>query len=436
MKYLSHVLETKGLLHSFERSAQILRRYTFGRRRFAEMMSHLQRHSWSDVRVTFCITASLLESHKEFLRSFKENGHEYAAHGFFHTNMKKKSREEQFEIVRRSYEIFNDSGMPVHGFRCPYLSYNTNTIEALARSPFSWTSNNVIFWDSGLPKDRHSEEHLKKLSTLYSFRDSSQTMSLPKYVERLLDIPLTAPDDEMIYERFRIKDSGAIAPIWIKTFQKVYERGEIYHLLFHPERFQYVSEAMKELVEETRRMTPHVWHATLIQITRWWEKRRQIRWLYEKQNSRAFRLIIQAPPESTILVKSERPDGDRFFYGTYKKADPAIKEKGLFALNVSNLGKNTVTISDKSSKSLEDFLKDEGFLVERRQKADNGSLFIGGYESFTEADKLPLLKKIDESPFPLLRVWRWPNGARCAFTISSDVDSINVGDFMRRMMNF
>ncbi len=47
-----------------------------------------------------------------------------------------------------------------------------------------------------------------------------------------------------------------------------------------------------------------------------------------------------------------------------------------------------------------------------------------------------LLEVVDNSNFPLLRLWRWPHGAQSAFSISSDVDSIDLPDFFRRFINF
>lgn len=65
-----------------------------------------------------------------------------------------------------------------------------------------------------------------------------------------------------------------------------------------------------------------------------------------------------------------------------------------------------------------------------------GSLYIEGYRDFNEADKLNLLARVDESGYPLLRLWRWPQGARCALTVSSDVDSIIFADFLKRFIYF
>ena len=81
-------------------------------------------------------------------------------------------------------------------------------------------------------------------------------------------------------------------------------------------------------------------------------------------------------------------------------------------------------------------LVDEGFLVERSEQCSAHSLYLEGYESFEERDKLPLLQHIDKSPLPVLRLWRWPNGARSAFTISSDVDAIALMGFVRRSLHW
>jgi hypothetical protein len=59
-------------------------------------------------------------------------------------------------------------------------------------------------------------------------------------------------------------------------------------------------------------------------------------------------------------------------------------------------------------------------------------LRISGYASFAESDKRGLIDFIEGSDAPLVRLWRWPNGARCAMSVTGDVDAMTMLDFLRR----
>ena len=434
--FITHILETKGFVHSIERSAQVFYRYSFGRKRFSEMMNSLE-HSLGtgDIRVTFCITASLLDSHLPFLEMFKGLGHEFAAHGFFHTNMKKKSLDEQHKILSMSYSAFEKLKMQVYGFRCPYLSYNENTLTALKESPFMWTSNRVVFWDGFNAADARTKEHIRKLGLLYSTTSSEMCISVPARIGRLIDIPITAPDDEMLLERCRIKDKDEIARIWKGIFSRIYSRGELFHLLFHPERFRQIEEPLRETLREARRQPSQVWFPTLNELTVWWERRAGARWeVQEKNGDLAIRFT--GPQEATLLMKSSSGGGkDGHICGLYGAAP--TRHSGQWRIIETDDGwKHVVELSRRCSPEVESFLKEEGFITARVDYPHRNALYIDGFENFSDREKRMLLEVVDNSNFPLLRLWRWPHGAQSAFSISSDVDSIDLPDFFRRFINF
>ncbi len=433
--FITHVLETKGLVHSIERSAQVFYRYSFGRKRFSEMMNCLERGLGTEgIRVTFCITASLLETHLPFLEMFKGLGHEFAAHGYFHTNMKKKSLDEQHRILSLSYNAFEKLKIDVFGFRCPYLSYNENTLTALRESPFAWTSNNVVFWDGFTASDERAREHIRKLELLYSTTSSESCISVPTRIGKLIDIPITAPDDEMLLERCRIKDREEISRVWKGVFEKIYSRGELFHLLFHPERFRHIEEPLRQTILEARCQASPVWFPTLNELTVWWERRSGARWdISERSGSLSIRFT--GPQEATILMKSSGSRRGGLICGLYAAA-PARHSGQWRVIDTDDGWKHVVELSKRCSPEVERFLNEEGFITARVDYPHRNSLYIDGFESFDPEERRMLLDIVDNSNFPLLRLWRWPHGAQSAFTVSSDVDSIDIPDFFRRFINF
>jgi peptidoglycan/xylan/chitin deacetylase (PgdA/CDA1 family) len=435
ISFITHILETKGLVHSIERSAQVFYRYSFGRKRFSEMMNCLERNLGTEgIRVTFCITASLLDSHLPFLEMFKGLGHEFAAHGFFHTNMKKKSLDEQHQILSQSYSAFEKLKIEIYGFRCPYLSYNENTLTALKESQFMWTSNNVVFWDGFNAVGDRAREHIRKLELLYSTTSSERCISVPSRIGKLIDIPISAPDDEMLIERCRIRDREEIARIWKGVFSRINSRGELFHLLFHPERFRQIEEPLRATIAEARSQRSQVWFPTLNELTIWWGRRAAARWEVQEKNG-SLSIKFTGPQEATLLVKSSTANRSGQVCGLYTPAPE--RQAGQWRVIETDDGwKHVVVLSKRCSPEVERFLNEEGFITARVDYPHRNSLYIDGFESFAPEERRMLLDVVDNSNFPLLRLWRWPHGAQSAFTVSSDVDSIDIPDFFRRFINF
>ncbi len=440
MNYLNHVVATKGLFHSFERSAQIVRRFTRGKRKFQRMISFLQKNMNGDAKITFCVTASLLSQNATLFRSLRLIGHDVAAHGYIHTNMKNKSKKEQIEIIQRCSRAFDRFRMPVKGFRCPYLSYNNDTLDVLKSGGFAWTSNNMILWNNGtLSKTtRVDDKSLAKIRTLYNIEYADQHPSLPRFMNDCLDIPITGPDDEMLLERFRIKKKRKIAAIWMDILEQTHARGELFHLLFHPERFSHIKDCIKEILEGMKRFEEPIWTASLTEITDWWRARRTLSCEHERMSNGGWRTWVRIPEKATMLRKPGNGKGNGIvpLYGSYVRIHPEASRNGCYSFDVAGGLKATIGLSESCAKEAERFLKNEGFLVERSSHPEDHPVFIDGYRTFTSVDEPALLAQVENTAAPLLRLWRWPDGAKSSFTISADVDSVTLMDFVRRALKF
>jgi Polysaccharide deacetylase len=438
IEYLRHLVATKGVLHALKRVGQIANRFSRGEKRFGEMISFLEsNHDFQSVKITFCVTACLLQRHQRVVNQLQQLGHDIASHGYFHTDMRRKSNAEQSAIIRRTYQAFSDAKLPVIGFRCPYLSYNNHTIEALKASDYAWTSHDLIFWDTDGYDHNYDKNGLRRLLKLYHALPAKQTLSLPNLSTGLVDIPITAPDDEMLVERYRVRDPKTISEIWVGILEKTHQRGELFHLLFHPERFDRLSHTMAKLSRRAKELEPSVWITSLGELSKWWEERSSSKWILEQSGSGERMAWIRTPRGATVLTKSEGlPGGTSAVYKTYYPAKPAADRHGALAYCAGRSKRSTIGVSKQCSKKMIEFLSGEGFCVEESDEPALHSFYLDGSETFTDRDKLSLLDKLDSSRAPLLRLWRWPNGARSAFVISADVDSITVADFLRRALHF
>jgi hypothetical protein len=71
--------------------------------------------------------------------------------------------------------------------------------------------------------------------------------------------------------------------------------------------------------------------------------------------------------------------------------------------------------------------------VEQSNHPEDYGFYLNDLTQFTEADEKPLLERIEQSNAPLLRYWRWPHQARSALSITGDIDSITLIDFVLRI---
>jgi hypothetical protein len=89
-----------------------------------------------------------------------------------------------------------------------------------------------------------------------------------------------------------------------------------------------------------------------------------------------------------------------------------------------------ISLDRASPTALKAFLKEEGFVV--WDGADSGGFPLTGIKTFGEKDKRRVLETIEASGTPRVRLWRWPKLARCAMSVTGDIDAMTLVDFLRR----
>jgi hypothetical protein len=207
-------------------------------------------------------------------------------------------------------------------------------------------------------------------------------------------------------------------------FERVHERGELFHVLFHPERLLTTHAALAGLIDHLRSQESPVWSPTLNEVADWWQCRGE--WYWERMDDRSVR--VTAPPAATLLARSPGP--------SVPVASHRPIHRDYFLVSSSNpLPLWTIGVSPRSPQALRVFLHEEGFLVEQLSGPTGCSLYLDR-PSFDGNDGLGLLKEIDSCDKPLLRLWRWPNGCRSAFCLSADICAIDLRDFFARTRHF
>jgi Polysaccharide deacetylase len=437
LKYLKHIHKTKGLLLAVHRLFDIYKRFAFGRRRFVKMMEEFKKvFVGNNVQGTFFVTGVFLDRHMSLIKKLKEQGHCLAVHGHVHVRMDSYSLEAQENLVRKAADDFTRHELTPDGFRPPYFNFNDDTLKALESKGYKWTSNRYLL--NSLPDaETGSAERLKEL---YHISKLSDVLSLPCFFGTLVDIPVTGPDDELMIDRYRISDPEAMLKIWLDTWQVCHENNELYHLMFHPERFLLLSGQVERLLAEIKKQDEDVWFTDLSCLESWWRERAAVEIELSREGDLHIAQFRNIPEKGTVLLCNPEGSIQQDESGLIRNSlilKPAVEnEKGIGFIAGKQDMIYAVGLSESSPDSLEEFLKREGFLTIRDAAPEVCSLYLEYKGSFAEVDERSMLEQVRACKNPLIRLWRWPGPYESAVTFSADICAIDFWDFVARSWHF
>ncbi|MEO8456472.1 MAG: polysaccharide deacetylase family protein [Chloroflexota bacterium] len=424
VKYLS---QSRGVGNSARRLSVISKRFGISPARMRGALRELLTVCAEyDAHPTLAVTACLIERNPYFFETLASRGADLGVHGFVHTDHALLDDDEQYEHLSRALAAFSVIGLRPKGFRHPYLRFNEDTWHAASRLEFTHASNSSVHWDvveENLPPEALAAYY--KGLQLYSSEPESQRMSLPRLVDGdILDIPASLPDDEAVLDRLAL-DGRHAGIFWLRTLDRTYELGEAMTLVVHNERVPMTANSLRALLRAARARKPGVWIATLSEINDWWRKRAKWQGRVEQLDDRRWRVSPPADTDATILVRDAATQPDSVpWYGRWRMM-PA-SQPFIIHSDVAPM----LSLGDAPD-SARTFISGEGYSV-----ATNGSvaralpLHTDGH--FGPTAERPLSDSIERTDHPLVRLWRWPRGARSALAITSDVDAMSLVDFLRR----
>jgi len=429
-EYLRFVFRSKGFIGFFLRIGMLVGRFDLSGKKMKRAVSEIREFGKKyNYQPALIIPSVVLKRYNSFFKLFSNNGIEFCAHGYVHRDFKPLSMDEQVAHIRTAKEIFSDLSIPVYGFRSPYLSRNCLTTEAIQKNGFLWESNETLIW-----KDYFLFQKLKlhglmrdAIHFLYNPLDAEQNIVIPRLLGDVVGIPVTLPDDEMLVDRFGIVDSDTIESIWAAILEKTRERGDIFVLQLHPERFAICRNAMKGLLDRATRPDQGIWVTGMKEVAEWWKEKSQFEVSFECVSRRGYWIKCKCTDRAVILCRNHySKSSQKFPYRDYH----TIRQKEFFVAS-RNL-KPCIGVCPRCSDKLLDFLKNEGFAFEISQEGSKYSAYLDRYEVFDRKDEQNLLNMIEQSTNPIIRYWRWPQGKRSAFVTSHDLDCLTLTDFLLR----
>lgn len=426
MRSLRHLLtwfQTRNLRWIVRRLLTLLRTYGLtsarAKRRVTACTELVERYGGLP---SFATPGRVVDADPEFFRALADRGVELAIHGYDHVHFDSLDGSEARRQFERAAAAYGGAGIEFTGFRCPYLSYSRKVNEALPDSLFSYSSNLAIRWDMRTPAGSRDEKILAQLQSFYTPLTAAATVARPRHEDGLVEIPASLPDDFELEHGFKLGDED-IADVWSEIFERTYELGELFAPLFHPESFDRCAPAFERVLASAASRTPPVWIARLSDLADWWLRRAAVQ---VRANGNGT-ITVEGDSEATILVRD---------FELYEGAVPWDDEYAVLqgrSLAVPDGPLPFVGAAPDTPEAPLRWLREEGFVVETGTDADRCAVRLERAAAAGLQDERATLNWIESTSGPLVRVWRWPNGARSAVCIAGDLDALSLRDYVDRI---
>lgn len=375
------------------------------------------------------ITAVTLERNHGSIARLLDRNIDLVAHGYTHVDCASMEAEQIAVHLQRARRAFDRAGIPVAGYRSPYLRRAPHLYAALAQAGFSYVSNEPILWPamdtSRLPSSGRSG--YKRAIDFYQPLDANSHPSLPRQTGDLVEIPVSLPDDEMLLDRLQGADQELVEGTWYRILQETHHRGELFTVQLHPERIDLCASALSAILAQARTLTPSVWIARLDEIADWWRARAAAKVRVEETQAGTWRISVNGPPGTTVLFRGVRrpkraqPWGDRYW----------MVEQSTSTVQADTLP--VVGLSPQSSPAVASFLRQNGYVYTTINSGPPPPTFVDS-PRFAAEDERALLTEIERDNTPLVQLGRWPGGAKSALCISGDVDALTIWDYLLRAL--
>lgn len=379
-----------------------------------------------DCRPTFPAPGLIVERYPEFFRGLRDRGCEIAVHGYQHNDLGGLPIPKALEQLSRAVRAFERSGIEAHGFRCPYLGYSEELLNAIPEGLFEYGSNRSVLWDIPLIHDDGGRTLIAEtLRSLYKPRSSREFISVPWSRPKNLEIPICVPDDLTLVDGYGYDVQG-VAEAWCGILDSTHERGELFNLMFHPELADRCGSAFVEVIGRAKRKVPHVWIAKLGEISDWWREKAGFQTAIAPL-AVGMRLAFRCTMRATILSKGLEPDAStkpwdgNYLHLTSRTLDVPASPRPFIGLS-PGIPAETVR-----------FLREQGYILDEGQTAPSCGIYLDRVRLSMLASETQLIDFIESCGGPLVRFGRWPEGAKSALAVTGDLDALSLADYFSRL---
>jgi hypothetical protein len=421
--------KSKGGFALFRRAGRIIDRYGIETSKMENALAQfVEVLCQYNCGASFPITAVVLKRNNKLISRYSHRHIEFIVHGYSHVDYSLLTKKEQFVQLQHAREVFENTGIPLTGFRSPYLCRSPYLNSVLEKVGFSYASNQPILWnvidvndlESGILPD------YEKVIHFYNPWDANTQASLPSLNNQLIEIPVSLPDDEILVDRLNAP-ANLIEEIWLKILIESYQKGELFTLLLHPERIGFCASALSAVLAKAKSFSPTIWCSRLDEIAFWWKSRAAATFEITETGDGGFHFLINAPEGATVLIRSIEVD-----VPCVPWADNYLQVQER-CFNLRSHIRPLIGISPATSPKLAKWLSQQGFFVEVNKDKQSYSCYFDLPE-FDNNKEQQIISQIEKTNFPLVRLGRWPNGARSALCVTGDIDALTMWDYGFRLI--
>jgi peptidoglycan/xylan/chitin deacetylase (PgdA/CDA1 family) len=438
MNLIFFSIRTKGIHNFTRRLATVFTRFGFSetptRRALQTIVDALKEHQAAP---TFFIPAVVLGRHPTLLAEIAGDGAEIGIHGYVHNDYRTLSGHQQYVQTEKAINVFKQTKMDFQGFRNPYLGWTEESLKVFAELGFTYDSNDAVFHEVVDLKDFSPvlQSGFAKSLELFQAVSCSAYALRPYFAGKILRIPTSIPDDEMLFDRLRISNTE-VGAVWSKVMQRVYDLGGLYTLNLHPERGTLCKPALQALLTASQQQGLPVWVTSLKDVATWWKERSQFRWRITPQSADHWLVEAECTSRATVVARKVTTEAETT---PWFKDDVQVK---THAFTVQSTQCPCIGVSPQSPQEIDDFLYEQGYPFMRctPEEAQNYAYYLDMPEGLGTTRKEQLERKgklvqhIEELDAPFVYFGCWPDGRRAALSITGDIDSITIQDFFLRII--
>jgi len=350
----------------------------------------------------------VVERYPQFLRHLQDAGVEIAVHGYDHVDLGAYSPAQACEQLVRAAQASDRHGIEVHGLRCPYLSCTDDLLDVLPRGVFEYSSNKAIWWDVVSSSDTQKATAIfDTLGRFYRATSADKMVCTPRTRSNMLEIPVSLPDDLQLHDGLQLGPEG-VTRAWSQILHRTHQRGELFVLQFHPELASLCRSSLAAVLRQARRLQPRVWIARLRDISSWWQEKAGFV-ATVSHASTGLDIAFTCSERATILVRGLDDCGSAHVWdGQYLRLEGR-------------------------SQRVAPFLREQGYILDTGETARCCTVYIDAAVLDRTANEVELVNYIESSMGPLVRYWRWPDGAKSAMCVTGDLDALALVDYALRL---
>jgi hypothetical protein len=174
-------------------------------------------------------------------------------------------------------------------------------------------------------------------------------------------------------------------------------------------------------------MRPAVWVTRLDRIAEWWQARAEANVEVTSIADDTWRISVDGPRGTRLMVRGCEAGGP---------AEPWVG--GYWIVHAASCPVRAdcppfLGVSPQSAPALSAFLQEQGYVYRICERDPSLPVYLDR-PAFGPADERALLEDLERSPAPLVRLGRWPDGARSALCITGDIDALTIWDYALRAL--